>query len=48
MNPKELIVQWVKAFNDGDAERLSNFYSDEAVNHQVAESPIKGKGAAGK
>ena len=45
MNPKELIVQWVEAFNNGDAERISNFYSDEAVNHQVAESPVKGKQA---
>lgn len=45
MNPKELIVQWVEAFNNGDAERISNFYSDEAVNHQVAESPVIGKQA---
>lgn len=43
MTPKELITKWVDAFNSADSERLSSFYSEDAVNHQVANEPIKGK-----
>jgi limonene-1,2-epoxide hydrolase len=45
MSPKELIKKWVKAFNEGDAEKLSIFYSDDATNHQVANKPVQGKAA---
>jgi len=44
MRPKELIEKWVLAFNKGDAELISSFYSEDAVNHQVANAPIEGKG----
>ncbi|WP_082025047.1 nuclear transport factor 2 family protein [Ruegeria sp. ANG-R] len=43
MRPKELVSAWVKAFNAGDADAIGEFYVDEAVNHQVANAPIKGK-----
>ena len=43
MRPKEVIIKWVEAFNNADVESLSELYSDDAVNHQVAESPVKGK-----
>ncbi len=45
MTPKELIEQWVEAFNTGDALRLAEFYSEDAVNHQVAEQPVVGRQA---
>lgn len=45
MTPKDLIEAWVKAFNEGNAEKLSDFYHDDAVNHQVANEPIEGKSA---
>ena len=45
MQLKELILQWVEAFNAADADQIAEFYSDNAVNHQVAESPVKGKQA---
>ena len=45
MQFKELILQWVEAFNAADTDRIAEFYSDNAVNHQVAESPVKGKQA---
>jgi limonene-1,2-epoxide hydrolase len=45
MSPKELIQKWVNAFNEGDAEKLSTFYSDDAINHQVSNDPVKGKAA---
>jgi len=43
MKPKELVIQWVKIFNDGDAVALSELYAENAINHQVAEVPVKGK-----
>ncbi len=45
MTPKELITQWVKAFNTGNADALSEFYAEDAINHQVANEPLKGKQA---
>ena len=43
MKPKELVIQWVDAFNKGDADLIAQFYADNAVNHQVANEPIEGK-----
>ncbi len=48
MSPKELIKGWVSVFNQGDAGKITEFYHDDAVNHQVANTPIKGKAAVGQ
>src|SRR5918993_1355977 len=45
MSPRELVWLWVDAFNERDVDALSAFYADDAVNHQVAESPVHGKDA---
>ena len=45
MNPKRTVEQWVEAFNSGDADLISEFYSENAINHQVAEKPVEGKEA---
>lgn len=45
MEPKELVESWVEAFNRADAETLASFYSEDATNHQVAESPVVGRPA---
>lgn len=45
MRPKELVEAWVEAFNRGDSEALAAFYAPDAVNHQVAESPVEGREA---
>lgn len=45
MNPKSLVEAWVDAFNRRDVDALAEFYSDDAINHQVAESPVQGKPA---
>lgn len=45
MKPKELVAEWVEAFNQGDSERLAGFYHEDAVNHQVAENKVRGRGA---
>ena len=43
MKPRELIEAWVEAFNQRDVERIAGFYRDDATNHQVPESPVKGR-----
>lgn len=45
MKQKELIIKWVDAFNKGDADLIADFYSDDAVNHQVANGLVSGKNA---
>lgn len=45
MSPRDLVRLWVEAFNRADADGLASFYADDAVNHQVAESPVKGRNA---
>ena len=43
MSPRELIERWVELFNAGDADALAALYHEDAVNHQVAESPVEGR-----
>ena len=45
MQPKELVQSWVNAFNEGNAEKISALYADDAINHQVANEPVVGKEA---
>lgn len=45
MTPKEILQQWIAAFNDADVTRLSALYHEEAVNHQVANEPVVGRQA---
>lgn len=45
MNQKEIILKWVETFNSDDAKKIAEFYHEEAVNHQVANEPIKSRDA---
>lgn len=45
MTPKALVQAWVDAFNRADADALAAFYANDAINHQVAESPVEGRAA---
>lgn len=45
MGPRELVAAWVEAFNRADVDALAGFYAEDAVNHQVAESPVAGREA---
>ena len=45
LRPRELVRQWIEAFNRGDADSLAQFYSETATNHQVAESEVVGREA---
>lgn len=48
MEPRQLVQNWVEAFNRADADGLAEFYRDDAINHQVAESPVQGREAIRK
>ena len=45
MTPKQLVEEWVKRFNDGDAAGIADLYHEDAVNHQVTQEPIEGRAA---
>jgi limonene-1,2-epoxide hydrolase len=45
MKPREPVHAWVEAFNRADAAALAGFYTEDAVNHQVAEAPVAGRDA---
>ena len=45
MTPREVVELWVQAFNRRDTAGLAAFYSEDAVNHQVAEAPLNGRAA---
>src|SRR5262245_1435283 len=45
MQPRDLVRAWVDAFNRADADEVAAFYAENAVNHQVAESPVAGRAA---
>ena len=48
MKPSELLKAWVDAFNEGDSQKIAEFYHEDAINHQVTNEPIKGKAAIKK
>ena len=41
-------MQFVDAFNSADVDKISSLYSENAVNHQVANEPVVGKSAIRK
>jgi limonene-1,2-epoxide hydrolase len=43
MRPKQLVKLWVDAFNRADVSALAALYAEDAINHQVAESPVQGR-----
>jgi limonene-1,2-epoxide hydrolase len=48
MKPKEILTQWIEAFNNADVKTLIQLYDDNAINHQVANDPVVGKDAIKK
>lgn len=45
MGARDTIDRWVTLFNAGDARGIAELYADDAVNHQVALSPVVGRAA---
>jgi limonene-1,2-epoxide hydrolase len=41
--PRGVVNAWVDAFNRADVDDLAKLYAEDAVNHQVAEAPIRGR-----
>jgi hypothetical protein len=42
MRPRDAVLAWVDAFNREDVGTLAVLYHADAINHQVAESPVRG------
>ncbi len=42
LSPKETLLNWIDTFNNADAKALSEFYTDDATNHQVVSDPVIG------
>ena len=45
LSPKAVVQAFVDAFNSADVEALASLYAEDAVNHQVAETPVNGRSA---
>src|SRR5262245_44706808 len=48
MSPKEVVRAFYVAFVARDVDALCALYAEDAVNHQVAEEPLRGKAAIRK
>jgi len=45
MCPRDVVKSWVEAFNRADVGALTNFYREDAINHQIAQEPVEGRNA---
>lgn len=45
MTPREIVQAFVERFNAADADGLVELYHEDAVNHQVALDPVRGRAA---
>lgn len=45
MQPKQILLAWIDAFNRADVKSLIELYHDDAINQQVANEPVHGKDA---
>ena len=45
IRPKGLVLDWVEAFIRRVVEALAALYTEDAINHQVVEEPVKGREA---
>lgn len=43
MTPKQVVEEWVRLFNAGDARGLGDLYHEDAINHQVTQDPVEGQ-----
>jgi limonene-1,2-epoxide hydrolase len=45
MKPNAVVLAWIDAFNRADVDALAALYAPDAINHQVADSPVQGREA---
>lgn len=43
--PRDVVLEWVDAFNRADADEMAAFYAEDAINHQVVWDPVVGREA---
>lgn len=43
MEARDVVQAWIRAFNEADCASLAALYHPDAVNHQVAEEPVRGR-----
>ncbi len=43
LSPKETLLNWIDTFNCANAKALSEFYTEDATNHQVVTQAVEGK-----
>jgi hypothetical protein len=48
MTPRQVLEKWLQLFNEANAEGITELYTENAVNHQVAHDPVVGKSAIRK
>jgi hypothetical protein len=48
MTPKQVVQNWVDAFNAIDVNALADLYHESAINHQVVFEPLIGRAAIKK
>jgi limonene-1,2-epoxide hydrolase len=48
MTPKQIVKNWVEAFNKKDVEALADLYTNDAINHQVNTEPLHGRASIKK
>lgn len=44
-SPRALLQEWVRRFNQQDADGLAELYHPDAINHQVNQEPVVGREA---
>jgi hypothetical protein len=45
MTPRQVLEKWFEAFNLKDVDTLASLYAEDAINHQVANTPVVGREA---
>jgi uncharacterized protein (TIGR02246 family) len=48
VSTRDVVEAWLRYFNAGDSAGIATLYAEDAVNHQVALAPIKGREAIEK
>jgi limonene-1,2-epoxide hydrolase len=45
MTPRQIVEEWVRRFNQGNATSIAELYDENAVNHQITQEPVTGRAA---
>lgn len=45
VTPRQIVEEWVRRFNRGNAASIAELYDENAVNHQITQDPVTGREA---